>query len=201
MNILVADDHDLVRTGLTQLLQSVSPTYKTFVASDMTGILAHKKNHIDLLLLDLKMPGVETAERVQYIHTQMPSTAIIVISGNESPHVIHACMNAGAMGFVPKSSANVSILQAIEVVLSGDLYVPYSYLTQTNKLGKIMTKVTPRQEEIWRLLVDGLSNKAIARELSLTEGTVKQHVSALYKNLNVSSRLEAVKKSKKIWDL
>jgi DNA-binding NarL/FixJ family response regulator len=200
MKILIADDHALVRSGLTELLQSVSSTYEVSVASDVAGVLAYKKSNIDLLLLDLRMPGVETAEQVQHIHKAMPSTAIIMVSGNESPHIIHACMDAGAMGFVPKSSSNTNILQAIEVVLSGELYVPYSYLNKTNKLGIVMEKVTPRQEEIWKLLVDGLSNKAIARELSLTEGTVKQHVFTLYKNLNVNNRIEAVKKAKQMWD-
>jgi len=103
------------------------------------------------------------------------------------------------MGFIPKSSSNQVLLNAIQLVLSGDEYVPYTFLKQKRLQGDLPDKVTARQSEIWQLIARGQSNKEIARTLGLTEGTVKQHVAALFKTLNIHSRSEAMLKAQEIW--
>lgn len=197
MKIIIADDHTLVRAGLTQLIKSINDTYKVIEAGSSQEILKHAKSNIDLILLDLDMPGVGSVQGVNQICNAMPSTAVVVISGNAASHVIQGCMDAGAMGFIPKSAANEVTRSAIQLVLSGEQYVPYTFLNQSSD--NRPQNITPRQEQIWKLLVTGLSNKHIARELGLTEGTVKQHVSALFKHLNIHSRMEAAQKAKEIW--
>lgn len=198
MKVIIADDHGLVRAGIAQLLKLLPINFEIIEASNSREILAQAKNDIDLLLLDLGMPGIGNAKRVEQICAAMPSTAVVVVSGNESPHILKACMDAGAMGFIPKSSSSKVMQSAIQLILSGEQYVPYTS-SQTTKHDSNYGKITPRQKEIWRLLTDGLSNKAIARELDLAEGTVKQHISALFKNLNIHNRVEAVKKAREIW--
>lgn len=200
MKIMVADDHALVREGMQSILKEVADGLEVLQAQNSQEILEQgKAGDIDLLLLDLNMPGIGNVQGVARICEKMPSTAIVVLSANEATHIIRACMDAGAMGFIPKSTPNPIMLNAIRLVLSGDRYVPFIHHHQLHRFDK-MEAVTPRQLEIWKSLANGLSNKAIARELNLTEGTVKQHISALFKRLGIRSRAEAIQKAKEMWD-
>lgn len=200
MKIMIADDHALLREGIQSLLKKIADGIEVLEAQNSQEILAQSKaGDIDLLLLDLNMPGIGNVAAVERMCTTMPSTAIVVLSANESTHVIRGCMDAGAMGFIPKSTPNPIIMNAIRLVLSGDRYVPFSHLNQINRLD-IVDKVTPRQMEVWKFLAVGLSNKEIGRELNLTEGTIKQHISALFKKLGIRSRAEAIQKAKEMWD-
>lgn len=200
MKIMVADDHALVREGMQSILKEIADGIEVLEAQNREEILAQGKHgDIDLLLLDLHMPGIGNVQGVERICETMPSTAIVVLSANEATHIIRGCMDAGAMGFIPKSTPNPIILNAIRLVLSGDRYAPFMHLNQTDR-SNTADKVTPRQIEIWKSLADGLSNKEIGRELNLTEGTVKQHISALFKRLGIRSRAEAIQKAKEMWD-
>lgn len=200
MKIMVADDHALLREGMLSLLKKVADDIEVLEAQNSQEILAQGyAGDIDLLLLDLDMPGIGNVEGVERMCTKMPSTAIVVLSANEATHVIRGCMDAGAMGFIPKSTPNPIILNAIRLVLSGDRYVPFIHLNQENR-SHVVDGVTPRQMDVWKFLANGLSNKEIGRELNLTEGTVKQHVSALFKRLNIRSRVEAIQKANEMWD-
>jgi len=200
MKIIIADDHSLVRAGLAQLLKTLADDYEIIEVGSSAEILAQDNDDTDLLLLDLDMPGIGSIKRVEEMCVALPSTAVVVISGNDASHVIHACLEVGVMGFIPKASSNQVLLSAIQLVLSGDQYVPYTFLKQSNFKGSSSDKVTARQEQIWKLIAKGLSNKEIARALDLTEGTVKQHVSALFKTLNIHSRGEAMLKAQEIWN-
>jgi len=199
MRIVVADDHSLVRAGLMQLLKTLPDDHDMIEAETRAEVMALADKHINLLLLDLDMPGIGSAKKVEQLCNALPSTAVVVISGNEDSHIIDACLDAGVMGFIPKSSSNQVLLNAIQLVLSGDEYVPYTFLKQKRLQGDLPDKVTARQSEIWQLIARGQSNKEIARTLGLTEGTVKQHVAALFKTLNKHSRSEAMLKAQEIW--
>ena len=199
MKIIVADDHSLVRAGLMQLLKTLPDNHEVIEATSSSEILKLGNDDTDLLLLDLDMPGIGSTKHVEQMCAALPSTAVVIISGNESSHVIYACLDAGAMGFIPKSSNNQVLISAIQLVLSGDQYVPYTFLKQQRLQGDLPEKVTARQAEIWKMIARGQSNKEIARGLHLTEGTVKQHISSLFKILNIHSRSEAMLKAKEIW--
>jgi len=200
MKIMVADDHALLREGMQSVLKKIADGIEVLEAQNSQEILEQgKSGDIDLLLLDLNMPGIGNVEGVARMCREMPSTAVVVLSANESTHIIRGCMAAGAMGFIPKSAPNPIILNAIRLVLSGDRYVPFAHLDQEKSLD-IVNNVTPRQMDVWKLLANGLSNKQIGRELNLTEGTVKQHISALFKSLDIRSRAEATQKAKEMWD-
>lgn len=196
---MIADDHGLVREGLIQLFKSIDAQAEIIEAQTSQDILKHAEEKIDLLLLDLKMPGIESVKRVEYICDKLPTTAVIVVSAVESNHIASACIEAGAMGFIPKSSSNQVMESAIQIVLSGEHYIPYISSNKLDKQSYTPKNISPRQKQVWLLLVEGLSNKEIARELDLAEGTVKRHVLELYKNLNIHSRLAAVQKAKEIW--
>jgi DNA-binding NarL/FixJ family response regulator len=199
MKVMIADDHGLVREGLTQLLKSMDEASEIIEAQTSQSILNYSDGNIDLLLLDLKMPGIENVKRVEYICDKLPTTAVIVVSAVESKHIASACIEAGAMGFIPKSSSNQVMKSAIQIVLSGEHYLPYTFSKQTEEQSDLPKDISPRQNQVWGLLVEGMTNKEIARELNLAEGTVKRHVLELFKNLNVHSRLAAVRKAKEIW--
>lgn len=196
---MIADDHGLVREGLIQLFKSIDAQAEIIEAQTSQDIFKYSKEKIDLLLLDLKMPGIESVKRVGVICDKLPTSAVIVVSGIESKHIASACLEAGAMGFIPKSSSNQVMKSAIQIVLSGEHYIPYTSSKQLDKQNGTSKNISPRQKQVWLLLVEGLSNKEIARELDLAEGTVKRHVLELYKNLNIHSRLAAVQKAKEIW--
>ena len=156
---------------------------------------------LDLALLDLYMPGSTGPKSVGYFHQRYPHIPLVVVSGEEDRINIEKVMNYGAMGFVCKSSNVEMMLGALNLVLSGGVYIPpeilrhHSFETEnadkrsqhTNEYG-----LTPRQMEVLRNICAGMSNKEIASTIGLAEGTVKIHVAAVYQTLNVNSRVEAV---------
>jgi len=128
MNILIADDHALFRDGMSLLLQALGQVHVA-EARNRREIEAHLKHQdlFDLLLLDLDMPGITNADGVKRICESAPQTAVVVISGNDAGYVVKACLDAGAMGFISKSSAGKVMLAAIQMVLAGERYVPSIY--------------------------------------------------------------------------
>jgi len=195
LHILVADDHALFREGLSLVLQSLDNAQVHEVRSGQEVEQRLKAQPpIDLLLLDYNMPGVCSHERIRNICNASTLTAVIVISGDDKNHNIEQCLNAGARGFIPKDSSSQVMLNAIQLVLSGEQYVP-AKMTQTDHPipSHPAIQLTPRQTEILRYIIDGESNKMIAYHLDVSENTVKQHVSALFRKLNVSSRTQAIK--------
>ncbi|RLL53324.1 DNA-binding response regulator [Mariprofundus sp. EBB-1] len=200
MNILIADDHALFRDGLSVLLQGLGPVHVA-EARNRREIEAHLKREdlFDLLLLDLDMPGIINSDGVRHICASAPQTAVVVISGNDAGYVVKGCLDAGAMGFISKSSASKVMLAAIQMVLAGECYVPSKYFNNSSEHSpeatSEATSISPRQQQIWQMLIDGKSNKEIAIALDLTGSTVKQHVSALFRKLGVNSRTQAVQKA------
>ncbi len=192
MHILIADDHDLFRDGIRLLLQKLADIVIS-EAHNREGINTQlqQTNQPDILLLDLDMPGVGSIAAVQEICTYAPKVAVIVMSGNDASNTIDACLSAGALGFLPKSSSTDDMLFAIRKVFSGETYIPEK-LYDNNP--SIIT-LSPRQKEIYTMLKMGNSNKEIAHLLDISESTVKQHITELFRKLSVSNRIQAIQKS------
>jgi len=168
--------------------------------------LAEDNPDMDLALLDLNMPGSEGAVSIRYFNQRYPHIPVVVVSGEESRSIMEKVMAAGALGFVCKNSSSSVMLSALNLVLSGGVYVPPQMLRQTEVVqGQESVRadrrssstnefgLTGRQMEVLQCIAAGLSNKEIAEKLCLAEGTVKIHVAATYQTLRVSNRMEAVR--------
>jgi DNA-binding NarL/FixJ family response regulator len=143
------------------------------------------------------MPGLNGVDAIPDLHARCPQTPIVVLSANEDAATVRAAIRAGAAGYVPKTANSHTLLTALRIVLAGDIYIPPRYLENSahsadKRSAGADCGLTDRQLEVLRLLASGLSNKSVARRLEITEGTVKQHVSAILKVLGVRNRTEAV---------
>lgn len=204
MKILIADDHELFRDGLRHVLDQLGSPLTIVEASDFQQAVeaVERETDIDIVLLDLTMPGMTWNEGLQRLKELLPDTVpVIVLSASDDRRHVLQAVNMGAAGFIPKTSSSRVMLSALKLVLSGGVYLPPALLEQVNQhgdgLGPITTDstvsfLTPRQREVLTLLGQGKSNKEIARVLQLAEGTVKLHVTAILKALNVNNRTRAV---------
>jgi DNA-binding NarL/FixJ family response regulator len=204
MKILLVDDHALFREGMRYVLQQLPGFAEVLEAgSFQDGLkLADQHAELDLVLLDLHMPGSEGPKSVSYFHQRYPSIPVVVVSAEEDSKNIEKVMNYGASGFVSKSADAQTMLKALNIVLAGGMYLPPEILRRHFSEAACQDKrslntngygLTSRQMEVLQHLSAGLSNKEIALATKLAEGTVKIHVSAVYQTLNVNSRLEAVR--------
>jgi DNA-binding NarL/FixJ family response regulator len=203
MKILIADDHELFRDGLRHVLSQLGEPLAVVEACDFEQALtaARTDAEIDLVLLDLTMPGAEWSEGLRQIREALPGKPVIILSAaDDRRHVLQA-VNLGAAGFIPKSSPSRVMLSALRLVLSGGVYLPPALIEQPGSPADTFSPVaaeqaiaflTPRQREVLALLGQGKSNKEIARSLELAEGTVKLHVTAILKALGVNNRTRAV---------
>lgn len=205
MKILIADDHELFRDGLRHVLDQLGGPLTIVEASDFAQAVAvvEQQTDIDIVLLDLSMPGMTWNEGIQRLKDLLPdSVPIIVLSASDDRRHVLQAVNLGASGFIPKTSSSRVMLSALKLVLSGGVYLPPALLeaggSQGDGMGGSMAGehavsfLTPRQREVLALLGQGKSNKEIARVLQLAEGTVKLHVTAILKALNVNNRTRAV---------
>ena len=153
---------------------------------------------VDLLLLDLNMPGMNGQAGIKRVAESYPQLPLVVLSANDTKEIVQAVIAAGASGFIPKSSSAVVMQSAIRLVLSGGIYLPPQLLMakandESGNVGRnVGVKLSDRQWDVLRHLAVGKSNKEICRELELSEGTIKVHIAAIFRNLNVSNRTEAV---------
>ncbi len=206
MNMLLVDDHPLLRGGMRFLLRSLDAGLEMDEASTCTEALelAAARSY-DLVLLDLNMPGLNGLDALDALRDAVPGTPLVVLSGEENPRVVRAAVEHGAMGFIPKSSTPEVLVQALQLVLAQGVYLPPAVLeaarpvsspvassAQSAATGSVLSGLTPRQMEVLRCVIKGKPNKAIARELHLSEGTVKAHLSAVFLALGAHNRTEAV---------
>ena len=160
--------------------------------------LAERGGDVDLILLDLSMPGVRGFSGLMYLRAQYPSLPVVVVSANDDPAVIRRCMEFGASGFIPKTLGIDSLRQAVIRVLQGEVWTPPDVdLTrqsdaETAAMIARLATLTPQQVRVLMMLSGGLLNKQIAHELGVSEATVKAHVSAILQKLGVESRTQAV---------
>lgn len=203
---VIADDHPLFRGALRQTLEAMFDGVSIAEAGSLEAVttLLEDKGDVDLVLLDLNMPGVRGFSGLMYLRAQHPEVPVVVVSGTEEPIAIRRCMEFGAAGFVPKSLGTESIRDAISTVMNGGLWTPPGIdiasvpADETARLVQRLSTLTPQQVRVLMMLSEGLLNKQIAYELSVSEATVKAHVSAILQKLGVESRTQAVIAASKI---
>ena len=197
-HFLIADDHPLVRQALSQAIVSELPGARFSEAATLDETLAilDTVDDIDLLLLDLNMPGMQGFSGLFYIRSAYPKVAIVMISASETATVMRQAIDYGAAGFIPKSASLKTIRHAIRALLRGEQWVPDPDVLDSPGgdpgLAAQLNSLTRQQLRVLMLLTEGKLNKQIAFDLDITEATVKAHVSAILQKLDVSSRTQAV---------
>ena len=198
---LIADDHPLFREALKGALSAKFEGLEVFESSDFDSTLQvlSEQEDLDILLLDLHMPGNGDLYGLIHIREEYPSLPIAVVSGSEDVNIVSKVMGYGAMGFIPKSSSSDDIANAINQILEGDTWLPKEL---KNKVAEIegedreiaaqVASLTPQQYRVLQYLHEGLLNKQIAYELHISEATVKAHITAIFRKLGVYNRTQAV---------
>ncbi|ALU44148.1 response regulator transcription factor [Pseudoalteromonas rubra] len=198
---LIADDHPLFREALKGALQNQFDGLEIFESENFEQTLQQlsEQDELDLLLLDLHMPGNGDLYGLIRIREDYPSLPIVVVSGSEDLTVISKVMGYGAMGFIPKASSSQEIVEALNQVLEGDVWLPVSLKDQIaeldgedKQLAQQIASLTPQQYKVLQYLHEGLLNKQIAYELNISEATVKAHITAIFRKLGVYNRTQAV---------
>ena len=202
MKILLADDHDLFRAGLSLVLAQLDDDTHLLQADSFTAAIqsAASEPDLDLALLDLHMPAMNGSDGLRQFRDQFPTVPVVIVSGSDVLSDVQKMLSAGAAGFIHKSTSPPVMLSALRLVLAGGVYVPLNAMQQApakESPGMAsgrgwLSGLTARQMEVLRLLALGKPNKVIARELGLSEGTVKIHLSAIFRVLDVNNRTEAV---------
>jgi DNA-binding NarL/FixJ family response regulator len=207
MRVLIADDHELFRSGLRQLLIDVLDVEDVREAETFDQALEVLTNEGagDLILVDLRMPGMSGAEALAALRDGFPEAKVAVVSAWEERAEIIAALSAGVHGYIPKSLPSSEIAAAIRSILDGRIFVPPALgrreigaasTVPTSTSGGVPGKLTLRQREVLTELLKGQASKEIARTLDIAEGTVKIHLAAIYRALGVRTRAEAIAKLK-----
>jgi DNA-binding NarL/FixJ family response regulator len=204
--LIIADDHPLFRGALREAVSGLLDHGEIAEAGSFEAAaeLLERNSDVDLVLLDLAMPGVRGFSGLMFMRAQYPSVPVIVVSATDDPIVIRRCMEFGASGFIPKTLGVEAMRGAIQRVLGGGIWTPPDVdLTavsdaETGELMARMATLTPQQVRVLMMLSEGLLNKQIAFQLSVSEATVKAHVSAILQKLGVESRTQAVIAAAKI---
>lgn len=200
--LLIADDHPLFRAALRQAASESVPDCKVLEASDLDGALSAlgAEPDIDLVLLDLHMPGSQGLSGLAALRGQYPGVAVLVVSGHDDLRIVRRVLNHGAAGFIPKSSSPAEIGQAIRTVLDCGSWLPPAWAQTIESLpsdpadtdlAARLARLTEQQYRVLVLLAEGLLNKQIADRLSIQERTVKAHVTAIFEKLGVRNRTQA----------
>ncbi len=205
-SILIADDHPLFRGALKQALASAMPQARLLEAGSFEAVTAAlgAGAECDLVLLDLTMPGVQGFSGLLLLRADFPQIPVMVVSANDDPGVVKRCIEFGALGFMPKTLDADQMAVAVHSVLDGNVWVPpgidfsAGQDTENADTVKRLMTLTPQQVRVLMMLSEGLLNKQIAYELSVSEATVKAHVSAILQKLGVDSRTQAVILASKI---
>lgn len=204
--LIIADDHPLFRGALREAVHGLFDRIEISEAGSFEEIakLLERDVDVDLILLDLAMPGVRGFSGLMCLRAQYPGVPVVVVSANDDPAVIRRCMDFGASGFIPKTLGVDSMRAAIGRVLAGGEWTPPDVDlavradAQTADLLARLATLTPQQVRVLMMLSEGMLNKQIAYELAVSEATVKAHVSAILQKLGVESRTQAVIAAAKI---
>jgi DNA-binding NarL/FixJ family response regulator len=198
-HLLIADDHPLFRGALREAVNGLFARAAIAEAGTFEEVteLLERGGDIDLVLLDLRMPGVRGYSGLMYLRAQYPGLPVVVVSANDDPAVIRRCMEFGASGFIPKTLGIEALRDAVGRVLRGEVWTPPDIdlargSDADSALIARLATLTPQQVRVLMMLSGGLLNKQIAYELGVSEATVKAHVSAILQKLGVESRTQAV---------
>jgi DNA-binding NarL/FixJ family response regulator len=210
MQLLIIDDHALFREGLLALVARADSDVEVCEAASLAEaqqVLANRARSFDLVLLDLNLGDADCSQVASQAVAMFPGVPVVVLSGTFDPRLVRSSIEAGAMGFIPKSLSFIEFSAALARSLAGEVYLPQVSVHEglrrmrresgrspggTEAIGAELGKLSPRQMEILRLLVYGLNNRAIAKHLGISEGTVKTHMGRILPALGVHSRAEAV---------
>jgi len=196
MNLLLVDDHALFREGLRGLLSNLSPDVNIHETATLEGAIDEcRQTRYRMVLLDLGLGKTSGLETLDQFRDGAPDVPVVVLSGEQQAQHIKSAIDHGAAGFIPKSHTSARMIAALQFVLGGGIYLPVELLedgTQNVSCEERMARLSPRQNVVCRLLLQGLSNKHIARQLGLSEGTVKAHASAVYQIMGARNRVDAV---------
>lgn len=202
--VLIADDHPLFREALRQVVAETFEVFDCIEAETLEDAAAFLARHdFELVLLDLRMPGMNGFAGLVRLRNAAPATPIIVVSAEDMPETVGDAITYGAAGFLPKSLPKERMAAAVREVLAGEIYIPTEILKapptfDDAQLGERLATLTPQQRCVLEMLLAGKSNKVIAYELSIAESTVKAHVSAILRKLKVTNRTQAVINAAKI---
>ena len=201
MKILIVDDHALVREGLCQVLKGLDEQVEVLQSGDCAHafIMANQHPDLDLVLLDFHLPDMTGLEALGLLGKSHPELPVVILSGSYNLHIVRQVMKSGAAGFIPKSGVSTELLLALRRVLAGEIYYPTELMLSlaAPTMGQVDDELptfplTPRQEEVLQLLMDGLANKEISRILDLSAETTKNHVTAVLRHFAVKTRVQAV---------
>jgi DNA-binding NarL/FixJ family response regulator len=207
MQILIVDDHALVRDALARVLKSLDSDLVVLEAAEPKSAfqIIESAPELDLVLLDLALPGMHGMTALQWLRNKHPAISVVVISATCEKDTVQRALDGGALGFIPKSSSNEVLKGALRLVLAGGIYVPpeligrgpAAALSSDESAAGRGTRpadigLTERQTQILALMMKGESNKLIGRELGMAESTVKNQVTVILKALSVTSRTQAV---------
>ncbi|HZF84347.1 MAG TPA: response regulator transcription factor [Burkholderiaceae bacterium] len=218
MKILIADDHRLVIEAVKTKLSELQSDIEFVLAMSVDELFAGAADDLDLALIDLNIPGAEGQSHIDELRRRHPAVPVIVLSGYEDPAIMRAVLERGVLGFIPKAYSPDVMLSAVRLVLAGGVYVPPMLLSAlppgvvagvaapagaegttprisgvaAPTLEHLRKVLTERQVEVLQLLSQGKPNKLIGRSLGISEGTVKIHLAAIFRALNVRNRTEAV---------
>lgn len=213
MKILFADDHTLVREGIRPFLNELCAEVEVLEAENLSNAKqkAEGAGALDLILLDLKMPGMNGFNGISEFTASHPGVPIVILSGHYNRQDVIAALDHGVSGYIPKNIGGMSLVNALRLVLAGEKYLPSEAFSDSNAnednsilandsaapqnkpVDPKFATLTQREQEILRILVNGLTNKQIAIELDLQEITVKIHVRNIYRKIGATNRATAVK--------
>ncbi len=197
--IVIADDHPLVRSAIRQAIADdiADASFSEASSLEEAKELLADDSDIDLLLLDLHMPGMHGLTGLCFMRAEFPSVPVVMISATTDPRLMRQAIDYGAAGFIPKSAPMADIRDAVHSVLAGDHWLPdMNELPETANedaaLAARLSNLTPQQLRVLTMVSEGKLNKQIAYDLDISEATVKSHVSAILQKLGVNSRTQAV---------
>ncbi|MDY0205894.1 MAG: response regulator transcription factor [Pseudomonas sp.] len=204
-NILIADDHPLFREAICNVIRSGFPGCSILETADLdsTLLLAVEHDNLDLILLDLNMPGMSGLNGLMSLRNEAPTIPVVIVSAEQDKHIVLQAITYGAVGFITKSTPREQMTAAIEQVLNGHVYLPADIIrsTQANTRRtpreatispELLQALTRKQLQVLERMAKGESNKQIAYNLDIAETTVKAHVSAILRKLNVHNRVQAI---------
>lgn len=209
MNVLLIDDHFCAREGVACLLKQIYPELQLFEAESFEqGLAIARQYPLNLVLLDVQLPGTDGLSSLQQLKAAFPELYVVMFSGLDDKDLVFEALRLGAMGFICKSVSRQMFVEALRDVLSGKVYLPASVLKSQPETGAALQPnigikppsnpadlgLTPREFDVLSWLVQGKSNKEIARKLNIEEQTVKNHLRPIFQKFNVSKRTELIVK-------